>query len=270
MNFLSCYSLVRFVVLGIMAAGVAPAWAHHEAIFGPQSATMISHRRFVAAQYYLTNEGTPPAAESRSHIGVLTLGLPIGQDWSFSATLPMESERAEGEQRETGTQDLVFGLRRLFRLSSGDRVIGLFTFEPPTTGTLEHRALGFGGGGLYTHEWEHWSVVAYTLGRTEHSLKEGARRGNRLFVGSGLGYEHQRLPFAPQLGLSLELTGREREDGALVEESHSKALFLHPTVVRDISHSAQAFFVFSVPVAQWSGHEGWQRWRFATGVIWSF
>jgi hypothetical protein len=260
----------QLLPLFVLLTTALPVFAHHEAIFGPQSATMISRRRFVSAQYYLTNEGRPPVPESRGQIGVLTVGLPIGERWSFSATLPIESEKAEGEARETGTQDLVFGLRRSFQLENGDTVMGVFTFEPPTTGTLEHRAIGFGGGGLYTREWDRWSAVAYGLSRTENSLEEGTKRGNRLFLGAGIAYEDERLPFAPQLGMSLELTGRKRENSQLVDESNSSVLFLHPTVVRDISSSGQAFFAFSVPVAQWSGQEGWQRWRLATGVIWSF
>ena len=35
--------------------------AHHEAIFGPQSTVLLSRKRFVSAQYYLSNEaGAPP------------------------------------------------------------------------------------------------------------------------------------------------------------------------------------------------------------------
>ena len=170
----------RFLRCAVWLTFALPAFAHHEAIFGPQSATMISRSRFVPAQYYLTNEGRPPVEQSRSHIGVLTLGLPVGERWSVSATLPIESEKAEGGTRETGTQDLVFGVRRRFNLENGDTVMGVFTFEPPTTGTLEHRAVGFGGGGLYSREWDRWSAVAYALGRTENSLEEGEKRGKPL------------------------------------------------------------------------------------------
>lgn len=67
-----------------------PAFAHHEAIFGPQSATMISRQRFASAQYYLANEGKAPAAETRSDIGVVTVGFPIAEDWSVSVTLPAD------------------------------------------------------------------------------------------------------------------------------------------------------------------------------------
>jgi hypothetical protein len=32
----------------------------------------------------------------------------------------------------------------------------------------------------------------------------------------------------------------------------------------------QVSVVGSLPAVQWSGDEGWQRWRIATGFIWTF
>ena len=257
-----------FVAASIFVSG--PVYAHHEAIFGPQSATMISRSRFVSAQYYRTNEGQQPAAQTRSDIGVLTVGLPVGEQWSISATLPAESVRSEGQPSMTGTQDIVFAVRRRFDLWSGGSVLGVATAEPPTTGNLEHRAVGVGGGALYMREWTNFSAVAYALGRTENSLEQGERRGNRLFVGSGIAYEREGLPSGPQIGVSWEMTGRSTEGGASVSGSESSVIFVHPTIVFDVTPSAQVFTAVSLPVAQWSGDEGWQRWRFATGLIWSF
>ena len=261
---------MRTTWVAILFFAAVPVLAHHEAIFGPQSATMISRQRFVSGQYYLTNEGEAPASETRSHIGVLTIGIPLGEEWSVSATLPAESVRTEGEATSSGLQDIVFAARRSVYLESGASVLGVATLEPPTTGNLEHRAVGVGGGALYSREWTNWSFVGYVLGRTEKSLEQGERRGNRLFLGSGVGYEREGLPFSPQVGLSWEKTTQRQGDGRTIAESDSSVIFVHPTVIFDIADSAQMFGAVSLPVAQWSGDEGWQRWRFATGVIWSF
>lgn len=261
---------MRATSFAVLLFAAVPMFAHHEAIFGPQSATMIARRRFVAGQYYLTNEGKAPAAKTRSHIGVLTIGIPLGEEWSVSATLPAESVRTEGQATDSGLQDVVFAARRSFYLESGASVLGVATLEPPTTGNLEHRAVGIGGGALYSREWMNWSVVGYALGRTEKSLEQGERRGHRLFLGSGVGYEREGLPFSPQLGLSWEKTTPRQEGGRTVTGSDSSVIFVHPTVIFDIADSAQMFGAVSLPVAQWSGAEGRQRWRFATGVIWSF
>ncbi len=242
--------------------------AHHEAIFGPQSSVLISRKRFVSTQYDLVNEGRTPDTKGRSHIGVLSVGTSVGKRWSVMATVPFEAERAFDEQA-TGIQDAVLALRYSADLRNHESLMGVLTVEPPT-GTLEHRAVGLGGGLIYGHEWGHWSLLTYGLGRTESSLEEGEKRGNRLFLGGGLGYETHDLPFSPQLGISWERTGRRREEGELIPESNSSALMIHPTLTKAVSESLQTFLVVSLPLVQRSGTEGWQRFRIAAGLIWAF
>ena len=123
----------------------------------------------------------------------------------------------------------------------------------------------------YAVEKGHWSVIAYGLGRTESSLDDGEKRGDRFFLGTGLAYESKALPFSPQLGISWERTTRRRQDGLIVDGSDSSVLMLHPTLSQGFKDEAiQLFFVLSVPLAQRSGNEGWQRLRAASGILWSF
>lgn len=264
-------NLVTSVSVLLVGTLLAPCLhAHHEAIFGPQSSTLISRKRFVSVQYYLTNEGRRPMPRSRSHIGILSVGTSLGNRWSVSATLPFEAERGTPEENPTGVQDVVVGIRYFFEPAGDQTLMAVLTFEPPT-GNLEHRAIGVGGGLIYGREWRPWSVIVYGLGRTESSLEAGEKRGNRLFLGGGLAYEKAVLPFSPQLGISWERTGRRREQGLLVPTSNSSALMLHPTLSRTFADEAvQTFFVVSVPVAQRSGNEGWQRFRIAAGIVWEF
>ena len=86
-------------------------------------------------------------------------------------------------------------LRYYPKFGLGGRAIAVLTVEPPT-GNLEHRAVGVGGGMAYAAEKGHWSVIAYELGRTESSLDEGEKRGDRFFLGTGLAYESKVLPFS--------------------------------------------------------------------------
>lgn len=264
--------LNRLLIMGAVWAGAltaaGPLRSHHEAIFGPQSAALITKKRYVSAQYYMTNEGRRPSPQLRSHIGVMSVGTRIGRKWGVSATLPIEAERGE-QEAATGVQDLVVGVR-YFALQDHDRsLMTVLTLEPPT-GNLEHRALGVGGGAVYTRERGSWSAIGYGLGRTENSFEEGEKRGNRLFLGAGVAYENNRLPFGPQIGVSVEHTGRQREAGILIPESNSEVVMLHPTLTKTFGDSLQTFFVVSLPVAQWSGSEGWQRTRVAAGMVWSF
>ena len=253
-------------VLLITLLSFSGLYAHHEAIFGPQSATLISKKRFVSTQYYFTNEGTSPVPLSHSHIGILSVGTSVSRQWSLSATLPFEAER--GEEKADGLQDLVLAIRYFPELGPRKWLIATFTLEPPT-GNLEHDAVGLGGGVIYGTEWRNWSVIGYGLERTESSLEEGEKRGNRLFLGGGLAYESWGLPFSPQLGVSWEHAGRSREDGRLMDSSNSSVLMLHPTLAREF-HSFNTFLGLSLPVAQRSGDEAWQRFRVAVGVVWGF
>ena len=105
--------------------------AHHEAIFGPQSTALISRKRFVSAQYYLSNEGRSPAAQTHSHIGVLSVGTSVGKQWSVAATLPLEAERGAAEDNATGMQDAVVALRYYPELGPDHWAIGVLTVERP-------------------------------------------------------------------------------------------------------------------------------------------
>jgi len=257
-------TLVLAMVLPVRLA------AHHEAIFGPQSAALLSKKRFVSTQYYFSNEGQRPADLIHSHIGIVSASTGLSERWAVSASLPFEIQGGSPDAVQ-GVHDPVFGLRYYAPVTGPNQnLIAALTVEPPAS-SLEVRALGVGAGALYSAERGHWSSILYALTRTEFSLEEGRKRGNRLFLGGGLAFEAKRLPFSPQLGMSWERTGRREEEGHAVQGSRTSALMLHPTLVKTFRDEAvQAFLVFSVPAVQWSGSEGWQRYRIATGVVWTF
>jgi hypothetical protein len=244
--------------------------AHHEAVFGPQSAALLAKPGYVSVQYYFTNEGQAPADLMHSNIGVLSVATRIrSSPWGVSLALPFEIQGGSPDAVQ-GLHDPVLGVRYTPRVGTNKNFIATLTLEPPAT-SLEVRAFGVGGGALYAAEKGHWSSVLYTLARTEHSFQEGTKRGNRFFAGGGLAFEAKSLPFSPQVGMSWEHTGARIADGQKLIDSRTNALMLHPTVVKTFREERiSTFFVVSVPAAQWSGHEGWQRWRVATGVVYSF
>src|SRR5205807_4198458 len=107
-------------------------------------------------------------------------------------TLPFEIQGGSPEAVQ-GVHDPVLALKYSPDIGPNQHLVAAFKAEPPAT-TLEVRAFGTGGGVLYTAERGHWSSVLYALTRTEYSFEEGRKRGNRLFLGSGLAFEAKRLP----------------------------------------------------------------------------
>ena len=257
----SLWALLTMLVPGLRA--------HHEAIFGPQSAALLAKPGYVSVQYYFTNEGRRPADLIHSNIGVLSTATRISGSWGVSLAVPFEIQGGSPDAVQ-GLHDPVIGIRYTPKVGTNKNFIATVTAEPPAT-SLEVRSFGVGGGALYATEKGHWSTVLYTLARTEHSFQDGTKRGNRFFAGGGLAFEARRLPFSPQLGMSWEHTGPRMEGGRSITDSRTSAIMVHPTVVKTFREERYStFFVVSVPVAQWSGNEGWQRWRVATGVVWSF
>ena len=164
----------------------------------------------------------------------------------------------------------VFGTRYSPDVRKNRILIGTVTLAPPA-GSLKVRAFGAGVGVLYAAERGPWSGNLYTLARMEYSFQDGVKRGNRLFVGAGLAFEAKRLPFSPQLGASWEHTGPRLEAGKPMNDSRTSALVSHPTLARTYREERfKPSFVVSIPAAQWSGDEGWQRYRIATGIVLSF
>src|ERR1700674_3323720 len=133
--------------------------AHHEAVFGPQSAALLSKPLFVSIQYYYSNEGRRPADLIHSNIGVLTASAPLSKAWAVSATLPFEVQGGSPDAVQ-GVHDPVLALKYSPPVRPNQHLIAAFTAEPPAT-SLEVRSFGVGGGVLYTAERGHWSSVLY-------------------------------------------------------------------------------------------------------------
>jgi hypothetical protein len=56
--------------------------AHHEAIFGPQSAALLPNPGYVSVQYYFANEGRARADLIHSNIGILSAATRITGPWA--------------------------------------------------------------------------------------------------------------------------------------------------------------------------------------------
>ena len=275
----------RIAALAVAAglAATAPAYAHHEALFGPQSSAALTWPDFLSVQVFDTQRGK---GDEKTHTtttvfsgGVTPFRVPVSV--AFVVPFSVETE-AHGGSRQ-GMEDALLSARYqrdTNRLSEAlhlesSFVMGVAGLELPT-GTMDHP---FGHGrpgsiaaGLISLEKRPIAMIAYT-----YLHKAGDYQGNRasgnLFAGGGVAWtpidnEAEGKLFSLQLGGSYERTTRAHEDGMPIELSGGRGTFLHPTVVFDIGTHVQVFTIFSLPVAQsWRDLDDRQRFRFGSGAI---
>jgi hypothetical protein len=272
------------MVLFMVAATANVARGHHEAIFGPQSALVLSSGRYFTAQVF-TRETGPQSNRANETTTVLSAGFaPFKQrPLSVSLIVPF-SVLSTGGNHRSGLEDALVGLRYQIDLPGLTNAIGgresfamaVGGLELPT-GTLDHRfgddALGSVVAGLLSVEKGQFSVIGYTFYRYQGS-HEDAREGANLFVGGGIAWtpidKAERL-VSLQLGLSRETTFREHIGGLPVADSGGSGIFAHPTFLYGFSQRLQLFAQTTLPVHQdWRDEADEEAFRLGAGFILAF
>ena len=276
------------VVLGISTAALAaPARAHHEAIFGPQSSLVLSAPSYASVQTFSRQLGTAGARTQESTM-LLSAGvtpfrsLPL----SVSVALPMSSIDTldGGDASRRGLEDAILGLRYRLDLTSlqerfgkdGNYVMGMAAVEVPT-GSVDHAAFRGPLDGMAAAtvgiERGPLSWNGYGFYRLHGRDSDGARAGHNLFLGGGMAYTpfddpvRERL-VSLQLGFSYENYGRSTVSGAPVPDSGGSGLYLHPTVVWGPGGRILLFATTSLPaVEDYRNPADNNRWRVGAGII---
>ncbi len=275
----------RLVAL-VLAAGsmsAAPAYAHHEALFGPQSSAALTAPQFLSIQVFDTERGKG-TDKTHSTTTVFSGGVkPFRVPVSLSFVVPFSVETIPGGGRRRGLEDSLVAARyrveteRLSHALGVDEsyVMGVAGVELPT-GSMDHPAghgsAGAIAAGMLSVEKHPLALIAYT-----YIHRPGAYHGDRasgnVFAGGGVAWtpiddeDHGKL-FSLQLGASHETTSREHAVGASVDLTGGRGTFVHPTVVFDIGTHVQIFNLLSLPVSQdWRDPNDRQRFRFGSGAI---
>ena len=260
-----------------------PAYAHHEALFGPQSSAALTAPQFLSIQVFDTERGKG-TDKTHSTTTVFSGGVkPFRVPVSVSFVVPFSVETLAGGGRRRGLEDSLVAARyrveteRLSQALGVDEsyVMGVAGAELPT-GSMDHPT-GHGSpgaiaAGMLSIEKHPFALIAYT-----YIHRPGAYHGDRasgnVFAGGGVAWtplddeDHGKL-FSLQLGASHETTSREHEMGAPVDLSGGRGTFVHPTVVFDIGTHVQIFNLLSLPVSQnWRDPDDRQRFRFGSGAI---
>lgn len=265
-------------------AETTPAFAHHEAIFGPQSSAVLSAGRFASAQVF-TRETGPAGDRRRQTTTVLSAGIqPFKPPLSIAVVVPISfiGSTATAAAR-TGIEDILISAR--YRLESArvtealgldeSSLMGVAGLEVPT-GTIDHPfgrgAPGAIAAGLVSLERRPFSVIGY--GYYHHTgVYRGTRENGNVFFGGGAAWtpldnlQTGRL-VSLQTGVSHERTFKQRSGGVPVSASGGSGVFVHEGLVWGVNQRAQIFALVSIPISQrWSAPEDQQRFRVGAGLI---
>ena len=279
------------VVLGLSTVALAaPARAHHEAIFGPQSSLVLSAPTFASVQTFSRQLGTAGARTQESTL-LLSAGLtPVRSvPVSIGVALPMSSiDTLDGaDPSRRGLEDAILSVRYRLDLTGlqerfgkdGNYLMGMAAVEVPT-GSVDHAAFRGPLDGMVAAlagiERGPFSWNSYAFYRRHGTDAAGARVGDSLFLGGGMAYTpfddpaRERL-VSFQLGVSYEIYARSTESGTLVPDSGGRGLYLHPTVVWGPGGRILLFAMTSLPAFEdYRNTADNNRWRAGLGIIFLF
>jgi hypothetical protein len=287
-------SVERFVGVSALSAVLllvaSPATAHHEAMFGPQSAAVLSPTIFVSAQVFDKEEGRKDE-KRRETTTVVSVGaspfkkkpLSIAFVLPFTFTSGTQDPSTPGSKSRGVEDTLVTARYRLDARGLADHlglgqsyVMGVGGVEMPT-GTIDHPfgkgAFGEIAAGLFSVEKRPFAAVAYVYYH-HRGVYNGLRDSGNTFAGGGLAYtpiddDATGKLFSMQLGMSYERTFASEENGVTLPTSGASGLFMHPGIVFSTNPSVQFFALVSLPLRQqWNSVVDRQRFRLGSGVIW--
>ena len=278
------------MVLALALSSATPAFAHHEAMFGPQSSAVLSPGIFLSALVFDKETGKDNL-KRRETTTVYSVGFkPVKtQPLSMAFVLPVTFAGGAPDPNSPGAatrgfEDMLVSAR--YRVDTpgvgqalgfeSSYVMGVGGVELPT-GTFDHPfgkgAFGAIAAGLFSLEKKPFATIAYVYYH-HRGVYEGVRDSGNTFAGGGIAYtpiddeEHGKL-FSMQLGLSYERMFQSQENGLTVADSGASGVFIHPGVVFDISSTVQCFGLVSLPLTQtYNSIVDRQRFRVGTGIIW--
>lgn len=278
------------LVFALALSTAAPAFAHHEAMFGPQSSAVLSPGIFLSAQVFDKETGKDDVRR-RETTTVYSVGFKPAkkQPLSLAFVLPITFAGGAADPNEPGAatrgfEDMLVSARYRVEAPGVARtlgveesyVMGVGGVELPT-GTFDHPfgrgAFGEIAAGLFSVEKRPIAMIGYAYYH-HRGVYEGLRDSGNTFAGGGVAYtpiddeEHGKL-FSLQIGVSYERTFQSEDHGIAVADSGASGAFIHPGVVFDLTPTVQMFGLVSLPLTQhYNSIVDRQRFRLGTGVIW--
>jgi hypothetical protein len=285
---------ICWIVLSAMVLVPRLGWAHHEAIFGPQSSLVLSAPAFVSLQSYSRQLGSTGNRSQESNL-LLSAGLSPIASIPLSLTLiapashislPERGQTGAATSRR-GFEDMILGARYRLDLAplqerfgkEGNFLLGMAALEIPT-GNVDHPAfdgpLDSMAALMGSMEVGPLSGIAYGFYRHHGTDGAGEQEGNNLFLGIGTAVTPWDDPntlrlLSFQLGASYEIYFKDRSHGEPVPGSGGSGLYLHPTVVWGPGGNLLLFAMVTMPMVQdYADPSDRNRWRAGLGIVWMF
>jgi len=278
------------LIFVLALSSAAPVHAHHEAMFGPQSAAVLSPGIFLAAQIFDKETGQDDQ-QRREITTVYSVGFkPIKtRPMSIAFVLPVTFASGVAAPSTPGSvnrgfeDSLVTARYRVDAPGAASSlgvdqmyVMGVGGLEMPT-GNIDHPfakgAFGEIAAGLFSVEKRPIAVIAYVYYHHK-GVYDGLRDSGNMFAGGGIAYtpiddEARGKLFSLQLGVSEERTFASEVNGLPLADSGASGVFMHPGIVFSVRQTVQFFGLVSLPLTQqYNSIVDRQRFRLGTGVIW--
>lgn len=280
-------SLLTWLLAAILWMGASnAAQAHHEAIFGPQSSTILSNSNFVAIQAFTrqtgtdserTQETTPLVAVGFSPVENLPLGFSIIAPYSSIQGLDGQGGNI------SGIEDILFAMRYRYDLEylqdlwgkEGNFLMGMAGIEIPN-GVIDHPSfqgpIDSMGAMMGSLEYGPFSGILYSFYR-HNAANLLDKSGDNLFLGGGIAYtpvdDQNLLSF--QLSFSHETYFSDVVNGTIDNGTGGAGLLLHPTVYFSPGYNVSFFALVSFPVWQnYADPTAQDRFRLGAGAIYLF
>jgi hypothetical protein len=272
--------VAAFALVLASLALAAPADAHHEAIFGPQSSILLTPPAYVSLQLFSRRLGKVAPYEDAT--GLVSAGLaPFSQiPLALTLTLPV-GYSTEEQDAHAHLDDVIFGVRYGFDLPGVAAALSLDEVEGLVSAALElptstgHGAVGRNVSGmlagLLSAERGRLSAMAFAFGVINGADAEGDRDGHELFTGLGAGYailRSSKVSLNAQLGVAFEHRARSHINDMTIEGSGGTKWLASPTLLAQLGRSVLAFAIAGVPFAgTWRDPASEERWRVGGGLM---
>ncbi len=270
----------------VLSAVSLPAMAHHEAIFGPQSSSIISNANYAAFQIFTRQTGTA-SERTQETTPLVTVGVTPVESIPLSVSVIAPASSINGLDGQggdiSGIEDILFSARYRYDLEylqnlwgkEGNYIMGMAGVEIPN-GVIDHPSfqgpIDSMGAMMGSLEYGPFSAIAYSFYR-HNAANFLDKSGDNLFLGGGLAYtpvdDQNILSF--QLSFSYETYFADVVNGEIDNQTGGRGFIVHPTVYYSPGYNVSFFGVVSLPAWQsYADPTAQDRFRIGTGVIYQF